>query len=397
MTASAVLASSQARPATDAVVIVDAQGLVIWWSPAVAARLFRLGVEWTSGMTCCEALDCPGNTTPAEGCLTRSAVDAAKGLAPRPWSLAASERRLDATISARPFARGMTNLVIFEIAFAPVAAGTAFGPEVQVAALGRLSVTVGGRCCDGDWLQQRPGEVFRYLVASRSAAQRSEAIAGALWPERGPSAVTNVRYCIFKLRDQLGERADNGGSLVLRDAAGYRIDPRRLKLDADVFARQATAGITAYRRQDHATAETVLGEALTLYRGDFLADDAYADWAFPEREYLRALTGKSLAAMAQMAVATGRLVTAADHLQRLARLEPFDSHVHQMLIEVCLRRGRRTEALRHYHALRARLERAFGERPDFELTSVVADVANGRAELTRAPLATSIPASAEFH
>ena len=46
-----------------------------------------------------------------------------------------------------------------------------------------------------------------------------------------------------------------------------------------------------------------------------------------------------------------------------------------MLIEVCLRRGRRTEALRHYHALRARLHRAFGELPDFELTSVAAGMA----------------------
>jgi hypothetical protein len=57
-----------------------------------------------------------------------------------------------------------------------------------------------------------------------------------------------------------------------------------------------------------------------------------------------------------------------------------------MLIEVCLRRGRRTEALRHYHALRARLHRAFGEQPDFELTSLAAGItgrqreASGRAK-----------------
>ena len=82
-------------------------------------------------------------------------------------------------------------------------------------------------------------------------------------------------------------------------------------------------------------------------------------------------------------ISGGRLVGAADHLQRLAQLEPFDSHVHQMLIEVCLRRGRRTEALRHYHALRARLYRAFGEQPDFELTSVAAAARAPDAESTR--------------
>jgi DNA-binding SARP family transcriptional activator len=255
-----------------------------------------------------------------------------------------------------------------------------------VAALGRLSVSVGGTSRDGDWLQQRPGQVFRYLLASRSGAQRSEAIASALWPERGPAAVANVRYCIFKLREHLAERRDPGDSLVVRDAAGYRIDLRRVALDVDDFQSRFTAGIAAHRRGEAAAAETVLSEALSLYRGEFLADDPYADWAFSEREYLRSLAGKGLAALAQIALSSGRLVAAAERLQRLAELEPFDSHVHQMLIEVCLRRGRRTEAFRHYHALRARLHRAFGEQPDFELTSLAASLSGRTAETrSRAP------------
>jgi DNA-binding SARP family transcriptional activator len=137
-------------------------------------------------------------------------------------------------------------------------------------------------------------------------------------------------------------------------------------------------------------AEALLGDAIALYCGEFLADDPYADWAFSEREYLRSLAGKALAALAQISLGSGRLVAAAEHLQRLAELEPFDSHVHQMLIEVCLRRGRRTEALRHYHALRARLHRAFGEQPDFELTSVAARAyrhqeSRGRAQRLETP------------
>src|SRR5919198_265802 len=99
----------------------------------------------------------------------------------------------------------------------------------------RLSVTVAGRSRNGDWMQQRPGQVFRYLLASRGGAQRSEAIANALWPERGPSAVANVRYCIFKLREHLADRGDAGSSLIARDAAGYRIDIARVELDVDEF------------------------------------------------------------------------------------------------------------------------------------------------------------------
>jgi len=104
------------------------------------------------------------------------------------------------------------------------------------------------------------------------------------------------------------------------------------------------------------------------------------------------MAGKGLAAMAQIALGGGRLVSATEHLLRLAQLEPFDSHVHQMLIEVCLRRGRRTEALRHYHALRARLHRAFGELPDFELTSVAAGMSLRQREPAPARAPQRMPA-----
>ena len=193
------MSRADARPSragTDAVAIVDAQGLLIWWSAPVASALARAGVEWTSGMTCCEALECAANTTPEERCLTHCALGSSEGLSARPWRVGSGERRLEAALSVRPIVRGTTTLVVFELSFAPLNVSNPTGPVVEVSALGRLSVSVGGHNCDGDWQQQRPGEVFRYLLASRSAAQRSEAIAGALWPDRGPSAVANVRNCI---------------------------------------------------------------------------------------------------------------------------------------------------------------------------------------------------------
>ena len=361
------------RQRDEGVVLVDNRGRVVWWSAAMESRLERAGLQWKRGIRCCDALGCAVNAGAADGCLTKRALGAPDGFEARPWRGGDAGRAINATITARTIRSGTHQMVAFELRFQDTADNGA-RPErdVKVAALGRLSVSVDGRSRDGDWLQHRPGEVFRYLLASRENAQRSEAIANALWPERGPSAVANVRYCIFKLREQLAERGDPGDSLVARDAAGYRIDLRRVELDVDVFQAKSAAGIAAHRRGDSPQAEATLAEALSLYRGEFLGDDPYADWAFAEREYLRSLAGKGLAAMAQISLVSGRLVSAADHLQRLAQLEPFDSHVHQMLIEVCLRRGRRTEALRHYHALRARLHRAFGEQPDFELTSLAA-------------------------
>jgi DNA-binding SARP family transcriptional activator len=373
------------RQAGEGVVLVDSRGRVLWWSAAMETALERAGRRWTRGMSCCDAFGCE------DVCVTRQALSADHEPAVRPWRSTEGVGPPDMMIRTRPIRPGPDGLAILEVRFLTPAASPAQadeGRDVRVAALGRLSVAVGGASRDGDWLQQRPGQVFRYLLASRSGAQRSEAIASALWPDRGPAAVANVRYCIFKLREHLAERGDPAGSLVVRDAAGYRVDLRRVVLDVDDFQSKSSAGIAAHRRGDTAVAETMLADALALYRGEFLADDPYADWAFSEREYLRALAGKDLAALAQIALSSGRLVAAAEHLQRLAELEPFDSHVHQMLIEVCLRRGRRTEALRHYHALRARLHRAFGEQPDFELTSLAAGLAGRSQDARSRPVRT---------
>ena len=351
----------RAASTADGVVIVDALGAVLWCSAGVEVALQRVGRRWLPGMAIREALGCSARSVEADGD------------EPEIWRSGEGGATLKMAIRRRPIRSGPDGLTALEVRFlTPLAGSEASARDVRVSALGRLSVTVGDSSRDGDWLQQRPGQVFRYLLACRSGAQRSEAIASALWPERGPSAVANVRYCIFKLREQLAEPGAPSQSLVVRDAAGYRIDVRRVELDVDVFQAKYSAGIAAQRRGESAEAEVLLGDAVAVYRGEFLADDPYADWAFSEREYLRSLAGKALAALAQISLGNGRLVAAAEHLQRLAELEPFDSHVHQMLIEVCLRRGRRTEALRHYHALRARLHRAFGEQPDFELTSVAA-------------------------
>jgi DNA-binding SARP family transcriptional activator len=360
-----------------ALAIADPQGAVLWQSAALRRRLERAR---PGARTCCELLACRANTAHREvRCLTRQAL-AGGSLEARPWR-ATPDVAPHGHLSAEVIQAPSGPMVLFDLALAEPEERLegAAGPvaDVEVLALGRLSVRIDGQCVDGDWLQQRPGQTFRFLLASRSGAARSEEIANALWPDRGPGAIANVRYCIYKVREQIDDRPAPVRSLILRGAGGYRLDPERLVVDADIFQAKVAAGLEVHRAGRAHAADALLAEALALYRGDFLADDPYAEWAFTEREYLRSLAGKALAARAQIALAEERLEAASACLLRLAQLEPFDSQVHQRLIQVCLRRGRRTEAVRHYSALRLRLARAFGEKPDFDLAHVAADITSG--------------------
>jgi DNA-binding SARP family transcriptional activator len=366
--------------------IVHQDGRILWCSETVR--------EWlapprSGSARCCELLSCRDNTVTGEPrCLTRLALQAPERLHARRWR----SGRAAAALSAEQLHAFGGPLVIFELQFHDDRATSADecprarapGMDLEVRALGPMSVRVGGRSVVGDWLYQRPGELFRYLLAARDKPARADDIGRVLWPELG-RAVTNVRYVVFKLREHV-DAVHTSGSLILSGAGGYQLDPQRLRLDVDVFERCVTAGLQLYRTRPDADAEERLSVATGLYRGQFLNEDPYAEWAFTERDYLQRLACEALMASAQIALGAGRLVAATERLARLTELEPFNSEAHRLLIEVCLRRGRRTEAFRRYTALSLRLNQTLRQKPDFELAQVSAQV---REEEMRARRAAS--------
>src|SRR6185436_15206302 len=105
---------------------------------------------------------------------------------------------------------------------------------------------------------------------------------------------------------------------------------------------------------------------------DFLADEPYAEWAIAERDRLRAVAANGLRALAELRLARDDVDGAVIDLERLAELEPYDVDVHRRLIGLALRRGRRTEAVRRYNALRRRMLTTFGEELEFSLSDVAA-------------------------
>jgi DNA-binding SARP family transcriptional activator len=387
----------------DGILLADSAGRILWWNAVVAQRLGGKRPRPGRRLTCCGVLGCEQNTGDGDEprCLTRLAVDSADGFAMRRLRPPAASAGLGGYISARRVASaGDEPHVAFQLRLHDAAESPPrhrgmtprlrgehaepTRPPLVVSALGEVNASVGGRPLDGDWLQQRPGQLFRYLLCARGRPASPEDIVGAIWPDRGPDSVANVRYCMYKLRDQLDGRARARPSLIIHSTGGYRLDPKCLRLDVDHFQADATAGLAARCHGDITRAESQLTRAMERYRGDFLADAPYAEWAFTERDYLRSLAGKALGALSEIAIEDGRLGRAEVHLQRLARLEPFDSKIRELLIEVCLRRGRRTEALRHYNSLRLGLVRAFGEQPDFTLADVTARIAQSQPRGRRA-------------
>ena len=249
--------------------------------------------------------------------------------------------------------------------------------ELRVSCLGRMEVERLGGSIGGSWLEQRPGQLLKYLLCHRREAVTSDQAAEAIWPEAGLQEGQNrLRYNIHALREKLEpDRPHRSPArFVVARRGGYLFDTSCVWLDVDEFEREARAGLAACRHSQLEQARQSLANALSLYRGDFLADDPYAEWALEEQERLRGLAAQVMRSQTRIDIELGRLESAAQHTRRLADLEPFDNDAQQLLIETCLRRGRRSEAHRRYSHFKRRMSDVFGCAPDFELGDVEREV-----------------------
>jgi DNA-binding SARP family transcriptional activator len=254
------------------------------------------------------------------------------------------------------------------------------GPELRITAFGRTRVDTPEGQLRGEWLQQRPGQLLKYLVCERNRVVPADVIGDNLWPGTGRHGLGNVRYFMHALRKKLEPHRASGArsSFIVTVQGGYALDRRHVRVDADDYDEAISQGLEAAARADEDFAIERLRDALALYGGDFLADEPYADWALSERDRLHNLAGRALRAMTKIMLGRHDLEAAAEYLEQMAELEPLDAEAHRDLLAVWLAQGRRAEAARRYAIYRTRMLREFGEEPEFQLQDLRPAARTGR-------------------
>lgn len=270
------------------------------------------------------------------------------------------------------------------------------GPTLRIEALGRTRVSSAEGPVEGRWLGNRPGQVLKFLVTERNRTVYADEIVEKLTPNAGLSRTAGLRYFIHILRDHLepDRPPGRGSSFVLAARGGYLLDHAHVWIDASEFEDEVGAGLAAHARGDGDEAVERLSRALALYRGDFLADEPYAEWAFDERDRLRQIASNGLRALAELRKRADDLAGAIACLERLGDLEPFDVDIHRDLLVALLRRGSRSMAMRRYDALRRRMVNNFGEELDFSLADLLAELEGDQPPKTQSAQAMIFPAPA---
>jgi DNA-binding SARP family transcriptional activator len=365
--------------------LVDRDGSVLYLNRQARQMLIPADPQAAeSGWTCCELICSRIGAVVGGGCITER-VSAADGQLPE-VRMDIERERLQAAAWVTASAMEDGERMLFHLRpgrvgdrrrrTAPEWSGQvspSHRSELQVTTLGKFEVEGPDGPLNGEWLEHRPGQLLKYLVAERRRVVASDRIAEALWPEAGPEEARNrLRYYVHALRERLEpERAHRSPArFVVARRGAYCFDTSSVWIDADEFERETRAGLAAFEQGFLEPAAAHLVSAMRLYQGNFLAEDPYEEWALDERERLRELAGRALRVQVGIGMRRNSLDVAADHARRLADMEPFDTDVQKLFIRICLRRGRRSEAFRRYSVLRKRLLASFGQVPDFDLAEL---------------------------
>ncbi|MGO9763585.1 MAG: AfsR/SARP family transcriptional regulator [Solirubrobacteraceae bacterium] len=355
--------------------VLDRSGRVVCRNQE-ATRLIQATGLPEAGLTCCALLGCrTPDTVLASACLTDLALA---------HDAALPEIRVDIGTPAGPTPMWVTAGTIggasarVVLQLRPGVAGDRrrrtiphwmAGPRLRIRTLGRTTVESLEGPIGGAWLDQRAGQLLKYLVAERQRAVTVDEIGESIWPGGAEYTVgTSVRYYVHALRCKLEPQRGcrEPSTFIIARSGSYRLELDHVEIDADEFEAHVTAGLAAAELDPQAGAAE-LERGLAIYRGDFLADLPYAEWAMPERHRLHDLACIGLRRLADIRMELRVLDGAARALERLATLQPFDEDVHRRLIELDIMQGRRSDAVRRYDALRSRLKRTFGHDPEFTL------------------------------
>jgi predicted ATPase/DNA-binding SARP family transcriptional activator len=187
-----------------------------------------------------------------------------------------------------------------------------------------------------------------------------------LWGDDLPGNPGNsLQVQVAQLRRMLGRSA------ILTREGGYALDA---DLDLDAFEALVERGRGLLAGEETTEAARVLSDALSMCRGEPLADFRYADFAMGERARIEEIRLLAMEARMEADLALGRAPDVVGELEALCGEYPLRERFWALRMIALYRSGRQGEALRAYADARRLLIDELGIEPGPELQNLEAMV-----------------------
>lgn len=273
--------------------------------------------------------------------------------------------------------------------------------NVQFLVLGPLEARHEGRLLSLGGVKQRA--LLAVLVLRANEVVSREVLIDELWGEDVPErALQRLNVRLSRLRKTL--EASGESPLVTRPG-GYVLHVAPGELDLHHFQELVEEGRRSLGEGEAARASKSLREALSLWRGQALADLRSEPFAQIEVDRLEELRLSALEDRLEADLELGRHGEAVSELEALVAHHPLRERLRGQLMLALYRSGRQADALRAYRDTRRELVEELGIEPgpalrelesrilrhDIELDSPARPVEGGMATVTAEPQPRAAP------
>ena len=232
-------------------------------------------------------------------------------------------------------------------------------PRTDFGLLGPLTVRRDGLAVEVAAGRQRA--LLAALLLNAGRVIPADELIEVLWDAAPPVAArASLHNYVMRLRRALG---DDGHRQISTCPRGYMISVEPDGLDVDRFKALAGAARTAARAGSWETAAARLRDALSLWRGQPLADVGSETLALREVPRLEEMRLQALEARIGADLHLGRHTEVITELWHLVARHPLREHLHSQLMLALYRDGRRAEALAAYKHARHVLVEELGAEP----------------------------------
>ncbi len=247
-------------------------------------------------------------------------------------------------------------------------------PEIRIETLGGFRVMRGTEeVKEEEWGGSRPRLLLKAIIARGAREIPKDLLIEDMWPEcKAAAGEKNFKVNLHRLRKAVEPESRKGfGSSYIHLRRNFiSLDDNLFRMDLDRFRTLLDEARNAESQEGPDRALPLFQEAVDLYRGDFLMEEPYVEWAAPLREELGKGFTEALARIAEISETTGDWQRAVSCYRRIIQANPMDEHAYQRLMITCSENGMKNAALNIYEECKRVLMDEIGTDPDPATTTV---------------------------
>lgn len=228
------------------------------------------------------------------------------------------------------------------------------------------------------WRSRKGRSLFAYLLYHHKRPVYRDVLMETFWPDVDPECSRDsLNVTIHHIRQDL-RGCDSAQEIILYKDECYAINPDlEVWLDCEAFQSQWHK-VQHHRYDKDVTRECrELEDVVHLYKGDFMEEEPYEDWAASERENYREEFLVILERLSEHYLSRGDVEEAASLCERILERDNCRENVHKKLMLCYYRLGCRDKAMKQFRRCADVLQKELNMGPTSATVRLNEDIRQG--------------------